>query len=64
MYVKKINLYPFSWKSIFRIVSTFQLKQKYIKGLGKSPNFRVGPGKDSKGVEVYSLNYVTASWVI
>lgn len=30
------------------------------QGLGKSVNFRNGPGKDSKGVQVYSLNYVTA----
>lgn len=34
---------------------------KVYQGLGKSANFRVGPGKDSKGVDVYSLNYVTAS---
>jgi hypothetical protein len=27
-------------------------------GLGKSVNFRVGPGKDSDGVQVYSFNYV------
>ena len=36
---------------------------KLYQGLGKSSNFRVGPGKDSKGVNVYSLNYVTASGV-
>ena len=27
-------------------------------GLGKSPVFRVGPGKDSEGVQVYSFTYV------
>jgi hypothetical protein len=27
-------------------------------GLGKSVSFRVGPGKDSEGVQVYSFNYV------
>jgi len=27
-------------------------------GLGKSPTFRVGPGKDDKGVQVYSFTYV------
>lgn len=36
---------------------------KLYQGLGKSSNFRVGPGKDSKGVNVYSFNYVTASGV-
>lgn len=36
---------------------------KLYQGLGKASNFRVGPGKDSKGVNVYSFNYVTASGV-
>lgn len=27
-------------------------------GLGKSPTFRVGPGKDSTGTQVYSFTYV------
>lgn len=36
---------------------------KLYQGLGKSSNFRVGPGKDSQGVPVYSLNYVTAAGV-
>ncbi len=27
-------------------------------GLGKSPTFRVGPGKDEDGVQVYSFTYV------
>ncbi|OQB48368.1 MAG: Chlorophenol reductase precursor [Firmicutes bacterium ADurb.Bin153] len=31
------------------------------KGLGKSVTFRVGPGKDSEGVQVYSFNIVMAS---
>ena len=35
--------------------------EKLYQGLGKSSNFRVGPGKDNKGVQVYSLNYVTAA---
>lgn len=37
--------------------------EKLYQGLGKSSNFRVGPGKDNKGVQVYSLNYVTAATV-
>lgn len=36
---------------------------KFYQGLGKSSNFRVGPGKDSKNTPVYSFNYVTASGV-
>lgn len=36
---------------------------KLYQGLGKSSNFRVGPGKDSKSIEVYSINYVTASGI-
>lgn len=31
------------------------------QGLGKSVNFRVGPGSDSEGVQVYSINYVYAT---
>ncbi|MGF6906603.1 FMN-binding protein [Fusobacterium sp. PH5-44] len=34
---------------------------KLFHGIGQSSNLRVGPGKDKKGLEVYSLNYVTAS---
>ncbi|MDD7410179.1 FMN-binding protein [Fusobacterium gastrosuis] len=37
--------------------------EKLYQGLGKSSNFRVGPGKDNKGTPVYSLNYVTAAGV-
>lgn len=36
---------------------------KLYQGLGKSTNFRIGPGKDSEGVNVYSFNYVTASGI-
>lgn len=36
---------------------------KIYQGLGKAANFRVGPGKDSEGVDVYSINYVTASGI-
>jgi hypothetical protein len=32
-------------------------------GLGKSPVFRVGPGKDSTGTQVYSFTYVYGSVV-
>jgi len=32
-------------------------------GLGKSPTFRVGPGKDDKGTQVYSFTYVYGSVV-
>ncbi|MGL5051823.1 MAG: FMN-binding protein [Fusobacteriaceae bacterium] len=34
---------------------------KVFQGLGKDVMFRVGPGKDEKGVPVYSFNYTTAS---
>lgn len=34
---------------------------KLFKGLGQVPVFRVGPGKDEKGGQIYSLTYVTAS---
>jgi len=34
--------------------------KKVYQGLGKTVSFRVGPGKDSKDVQVYSFNYVTA----
>ena len=32
-------------------------------GIGHTSNFRVGPGKDSSGTQVYSLNYVYAAVV-
>ena len=31
------------------------------QGLGTAKNFRVGPGSDSEGVQVYSFNFVVAS---
>ncbi|MGL4403114.1 MAG: FMN-binding protein [Fusobacteriaceae bacterium] len=36
---------------------------KLYQGLGKNSMFRVGPGKDSKGEQVYSINYTTAAVV-
>lgn len=36
-------------------------EMKVYQGLGKDVMFRVGPGKDEKGVQVYSFNYTTAS---
>jgi len=33
---------------------------KVYKGLGQVPIFRVGPGKDEKGGQIYSLTYATA----
>jgi hypothetical protein len=33
---------------------------KVYQGLGQIPSFRVGPGKDANGVQVYSFTYVTA----
>ena len=47
------------------LISTNSLfaSTKFYQGLGKSSNFRVGPGKDSKNTPVYSFNYVTASGV-
>lgn len=40
-----------------------ELTGKLYHGLGSVPVFRVGPGKDSQDVQVYSFNYVTASVV-
>ena len=37
--------------------------QDLFLGLGRAPSFRVGPGKDSAGVQVYSFNYVYAAVV-
>jgi hypothetical protein len=34
---------------------------KLYLGLGQAATFRVGPGKDSADVQVYSFNYVTAT---
>jgi hypothetical protein len=34
---------------------------KVYQGLGNTTNFRVGPGKDDKGVQVYSFNFIEAS---
>lgn len=34
---------------------------KLYQGMGQTSNLRMGPGKDKKEVNVYSLNYVTAS---
>lgn len=31
------------------------------EGLGQVPTFRVGPGKDSNGVQVYTFTYLTAN---
>lgn len=45
------------------IASTAFGAEKLYQGLGKSSNFRIGPGKDKKEVPVYSLNYVTAAGV-
>ena len=36
-------------------------EQKIYQGLGQIPAFRVGPGKDSKDVQVYSFTYLTAN---
>ena len=37
--------------------------QDLFLGLGRAPFFRVGPRKDSAGVQVYSFNYVYAAVV-
>lgn len=34
---------------------------KIYQGLGQVPSFRVGPGKDKKDVQVYSLTYLSAN---
>ena len=34
---------------------------KVFQGVGQVPGFRVGPGKDKKDVQVYSLTYLTAN---
>jgi len=44
--------------------STAQVQASDVKvyqGLGQVPSFRVGPGKDKKDVQVYSLTYLTAN---
>ncbi|WP_255492205.1 FMN-binding protein [Cetobacterium sp. 2A] len=41
----------------------FGAEAQVYQGLGKSANFRVGPGKDNKDVPVYSFNYVTAAGI-
>ena len=58
----KKSIYTLLAGSLFLGMSfNLSAETKVYQGLGKSANFRVGPGKDSKGVDVYSLNYVTAS---
>ncbi|WP_443864224.1 FMN-binding protein [Fusobacterium ulcerans] len=58
----KKSIYTLLAGSLFLGMSfNLSAEAKVYQGLGKAANFRVGPGKDSKGVEVYSLNYVTAS---
>ena len=42
-------------------ISTFSAETKVYQGLGQTSNFRVGPGKDSEGQQVYSFNYVDAA---
>jgi len=44
-------------------VSYGQAAPKLSLGLGNSPIFRVGPGKDSTGTQVYSFTYVEAAVV-
>lgn len=42
-------------------ITTLATETKLYQGLGHSANFRVGPGKDSDGQQVYSFNYVDAA---
>lgn len=42
-------------------ITSFAAETKIYQGLGHSKNFRIGPGKDSEGHQVYSFNYVDAS---
>jgi len=37
--------------------------QELFLGIGRAPTFRLGPGKDSEGMQVYSFNYVYAAVV-
>lgn len=46
---------------IFTGTSALGADVKVYQGLGNAANFRVGPGKDEKGVQVYSFNFVEAS---
>ena len=58
----KKSIYTLLAGSLFLGISSNLLAEtKLYQGLGKTANLRVGPGKDSKEVNVYSLNYVTAS---
>lgn len=44
-------------------VTNILASTKLYHGIGQSSNLRVGPGKDAKMVNVYSLNYVMASTI-
>lgn len=59
---KLIKVFVFMFLLLVTNIATLSAEKLY-QGLGKSSNFRVGPGKDNKGVQVYSLNYVTAATV-
>lgn len=57
-------MYALLLGSLFLVTANGALAtEKLYQGLGQTSNFRVGPGKDSQGVPVYSLNYVTAAGV-
>ncbi|MDX8336014.1 MULTISPECIES: FMN-binding protein [Cetobacterium] len=57
------KLLPISLASIFicSSISALASETKVYQGLGQTSNFRVGPGKDSEGKQVYSFNYVEAA---
>lgn len=49
----KKSIYTLLAGSLFLGMSfNLSAETKVYQGLGKSANFRVGPGKDSKGVDV------------
>lgn len=62
MKIKKLLPYALLLGTTLLSVNAYSSVKVY-HGLGQTSNFRVGPGKDSKDVPVYSLNYVTASGI-
>lgn len=59
--IKKWLPLPLSALILCGSITSFAAETKIYQGLGHSTNFRVGPGKDSEGQQVYSFNYVDAA---
>ena len=59
--IKKYLPLSFAAFLLFNSATTYSTEIKVYQGLGQTSNFRVGPGKDSEGQQVYSFNYVDAA---